>query len=66
MEIKNKLTVITGARGGGKKGTGQSRNMCKGPMDNDNGRGVGTEGLNVGSGGWVGQGRVMGEKQGHL
>ena len=36
--------------------------MYKGPKDKDNGAG----GLNVGGGGWVGQGRVMGGKWGQL
>ena len=36
----------------------ESRNMYKGPMDKDNGR---RGGLNVRSGGWARQGRVMGE-----
>ena len=37
------------------RGMVKSRNMYKGPMDKDNGRG----GLNVG-GEWIGQGRIVG------
>ena len=49
---------ITGER----KGRVKSRNMYKGPMDKDNGEGR-TE---CGSGGWLGQGRVMEGKWGQL
>ena len=51
MEIKNKLRVTRGERGGGqwgKEGEG-SRSMYKGPTGKDNGQGWG--GLNVGGGG---------------
>ena len=63
MEIKNKLTATRWERGeveGGRKGKGQSRNMYKRPMDKDNRCGVG--GIECGRWGWVGLGRVMGEK----
>ena len=46
----------------GKKGRVKSRNMYEGLTDNDNGGG----GLNVGGGGWEGQGRVMEGKWGQL
>ena len=44
------------------RGKVKLRNMYKGPMDKDNSGG----GFNMGCGGWVGQGRVMGEKWGQL
>ena len=59
MEIKDKLTVTRGERGGGQQGTegeGLLSNMHKAPTDRDNGEGR-TE---CGRWGWVG-GRVMGE-----
>ena len=43
---------------GERRGKVKSRNMYKGPMDEDNGGG----GLNVGGWGWVGQGKSTGEK----
>ena len=43
---------------GERRGRVKSRNMYKGPMDKDNRE---RGGLNVESGGWVGQVRVMGE-----
>ena len=65
MEIKKKLTV-TGGEGGEEYlrriGEGSSRNTYKGPMGVDNEKG----GVNVGGGGWVGQGRVVGKKLGQL
>ena len=69
MEIKNKLRVTRGERGGGqwgKEGEGSSnsssRNLYKGLMNKDNERG----GSNMGGGVWVGQERVMGRKWGQL
>ena len=46
-----------------RSGRVRSQNMCKGPMDKNNEVG---EGLNVGGGVWVEQGRVMGGKWGQL
>ena len=43
---------------GQRRGRVRSRNMYKGLKDKDNGIGGG---LNVGGGGWVYQGRIMGE-----
>ena len=51
MDIKNKLTEARGEERGGteeRRGRVKSRNMYKGPMDKDNGRGW--QGLNVGGG----------------
>ena len=61
MEIKNKLAVTRGEGEGiigERKGRVKLRNMYKGPKDKDNGVGGG---LNVGSGGRAGQGRVTGD-----
>ena len=43
---------------GERRGRFKSRNLYKGPMDKDN---LAGGGLNVRGGGWVEQGRVMGE-----
>ena len=62
MEIKNKLTGQEERRNGdnrGEKGKGQVKEHVQRTMDKHNG--VGNV---IGSGGWMGQGRAMGRKNG--